>query len=98
MMPHGMDVACQEPRAGATMVPPPYGRRAGGYGHGPATGSWLHCGAPLNRGTTNRMITDPGSAPPAAAGDPAAAAAAVRVSGLRKRYGDVVALAGVDLV
>ena len=44
------------------------------------------------------MITDPGSAPPAAAGDPAAAAAAVHVSGLRKRYGDVVALAGVDLV
>src|SRR5262249_17039584 len=34
----------------------------------------------------------------AAAGDPAAAAAAVHVSGLRKRYGDVVALAGVDLV
>jgi len=44
------------------------------------------------------MITDPGPAPPAAAGDPAAAAAAVHVSGLRKRYGDVVALAGVDLV
>jgi putative spermidine/putrescine transport system ATP-binding protein len=44
------------------------------------------------------MITDPGAAPPAAAGDPAAAAAAVHVSGLRKRYGDVVALAGVDLV
>jgi putative spermidine/putrescine transport system ATP-binding protein len=44
------------------------------------------------------MITDPGPALPAAAGDPAAAAAAVRVSGLRKRYGDVVALAGVDLV
>src|SRR5215472_7447196 len=44
------------------------------------------------------MITDPGPAPPAAAGDPAAAAAAVYVSGLRKRYGDVVALAGVDLV
>ena len=43
------------------------------------------------------MITDPGPAPPAAAGDPAAAAAAVHVSGLRKRYGDVVALAGVDL-
>jgi len=44
------------------------------------------------------MITDPGPAPPDAAGDPAAAAAAVHVSGLRKRYGDVVALAGVDLV
>jgi putative spermidine/putrescine transport system ATP-binding protein len=44
------------------------------------------------------MITDPGAAPLAAAGDPAAAAAAVHVSGLRKRYGDVVALAGVDLV
>jgi len=44
------------------------------------------------------MITDPGPAPPAAAGDPAAAAAAVHVSGLRKHYGDVVALAGVDLV
>jgi putative spermidine/putrescine transport system ATP-binding protein len=43
------------------------------------------------------MITDPGPAPPAAAGDPAAAAA-VHVSSLRKRYGDVVALAGVDLV
>jgi len=44
------------------------------------------------------MITDPGPAPPAAAGDPAAAAAAVHVSGLRKHYGDVTALAGVDLV
>jgi putative spermidine/putrescine transport system ATP-binding protein len=44
------------------------------------------------------MITDPGPAPPSAAGDPAAAAAAVHVSGLRKRYGDVAALAGVDLV
>jgi putative spermidine/putrescine transport system ATP-binding protein len=44
------------------------------------------------------MITDPGPAPPAAAGDPAAAVAAVRVSGVRKRYGDVAALAGVDLV
>jgi putative spermidine/putrescine transport system ATP-binding protein len=43
------------------------------------------------------MITDPGPAPPSAAGDPAAAAAAVHVSGLRKRYGDVVALGGVDL-
>src|SRR5215813_13580729 len=44
------------------------------------------------------MITDPGPAPPASAGDPAAAAAAVHASGLQKRYGDVVALAGVDLV
>src|SRR5215831_13802166 len=44
------------------------------------------------------MITDPGPAPPAAAGDPAAAAAAVHVSSLRKRYGDVVAVAGVDLI
>jgi putative spermidine/putrescine transport system ATP-binding protein len=44
------------------------------------------------------MIADPGSAPLAAADDPAAAAAAVHVSTLRKRYGDVVALAGVDLV
>ena len=44
------------------------------------------------------MITDPGPAPLSAAGDPAAAAAAVHVSGLRKRYGDVVALGGVDLV
>jgi putative spermidine/putrescine transport system ATP-binding protein len=44
------------------------------------------------------MITDPGPARAAAAGDPAAAAAAVHVSGLRKHYGDVVALAGVDLV
>src|SRR5262245_29621714 len=44
------------------------------------------------------MITDPGSAPLAAAGDPAAVAAAVHVSGLRKHYGDVVALAGIELV
>ncbi len=44
------------------------------------------------------MITVPGPAQPAAAGDPAAAAAAVHVAGLRKRYGDMVALADVDLV
>src|ERR671924_308627 len=44
------------------------------------------------------MITVPGPAQPAAAGDPAAAAAAVHVSGPRKRYGGVVALAEVDLV
>jgi putative spermidine/putrescine transport system ATP-binding protein len=43
------------------------------------------------------MITVPGPAQPAAAGDRAAAASAVRVEGLRKRYGDVTALAGVDL-
>jgi putative spermidine/putrescine transport system ATP-binding protein len=43
------------------------------------------------------MITVPGPAQPAAAGDRAAAAPAVRVEGLRKRYGDVTALAGVDL-
>jgi putative spermidine/putrescine transport system ATP-binding protein len=44
------------------------------------------------------MITVPGPAQPAAAGDPAAAAPAIHVAGLRKRYGDVVALAGVELV
>jgi putative spermidine/putrescine transport system ATP-binding protein len=43
------------------------------------------------------MITVPGPAQPAAAGDRAATAPAVRVEGLRKRYGDVTALAGVDL-
>ncbi len=43
------------------------------------------------------MITVPGPAQPAAAGDPAAAASAIHVTGLRKRYGDVVALADVDL-
>jgi putative spermidine/putrescine transport system ATP-binding protein len=43
------------------------------------------------------MITVPGPAQPAAAGDPAAAAPAVHVEGLRKRYGEVTALAGVDL-
>src|SRR5216683_476127 len=55
------------------------------------------CGCRLNRGTTSRMITVPGPAQPAAAGDPAAAASAIHVAGLRKRYGDVVALADVDL-
>src|SRR6266849_4181122 len=55
------------------------------------------CGCRLNRGTTSRMITVPGPAQPAAAGDPAAAAPAIHVTGLRKRYGDVVALADVDL-
>src|SRR6516225_6065749 len=44
------------------------------------------------------MITVPGPAQPAAAGDPAAAASAIHVTGLRKRYGDVTALADVDLV
>ena len=43
------------------------------------------------------MITVPGPAQPAAAGDPAAAAPAIHVTGLRKRYGDVLALADVDL-
>jgi putative spermidine/putrescine transport system ATP-binding protein len=37
-------------------------------------------------------------AQPAAAGDPAAAAPAIHVTSLRKRYGDVTALADVDLV
>jgi len=44
------------------------------------------------------MIAVPSSAQPAAAGDPAAAAAAVRVTGLRKEYGDVLAVADVELV
>src|SRR5438876_1080996 len=57
-----------------------------------------HCESRLNRGTTSRMITVPGPAQPAAAGDPAAAASAINVTGLRKRYGDVTALADVDLV
>jgi putative spermidine/putrescine transport system ATP-binding protein len=43
------------------------------------------------------MITVPGPAQPAAAGDRAAVAPAVHVEGLQKRYGDVTALAGVDL-
>ena len=42
------------------------------------------------------MIT--AQAQPAAAGDPAAAAPAIHVTSLRKRYGDVTALADVDLV
>ena len=41
------------------------------------------------------MITVPGAAQPAAAGD---TGAAIHVTGLRKRYGDVTALADVDLV
>jgi putative spermidine/putrescine transport system ATP-binding protein len=44
------------------------------------------------------MITVPGPVQPAAAGDPAAAAAAVYVTGLRKQYGDVLALADVELL
>ena len=55
-----------------------------------------HCGSRLNRGTTSRVIT--AQAQPAAAGDPAAAAPAIHVTSLRKRYGDVTALADVDLV
>src|SRR5260370_28376066 len=55
------------------------------------------CGCRLNRGTRGGMTTVPGPAQPAAAGDPAAAAPAIHVTGLRKRYGDVVALADVDL-
>ncbi|MEP7022510.1 MAG: ABC transporter ATP-binding protein [Actinomycetota bacterium] len=43
------------------------------------------------------MIANPAASQPAAAGDEAAAAPAVRVAGLRKRYGAVTALAGVDL-
>jgi putative spermidine/putrescine transport system ATP-binding protein len=44
------------------------------------------------------MMAVPSSAQPAAAGEPAAAEAAVRVIGVRKSYGDVLAVAGVDLV
>ena len=43
------------------------------------------------------MIVNPDRAQSPAAGPPAAGPAAVRVTGLRKRYGDVVALADVDL-
>jgi len=86
---------CEPSRANALAAQPV---AAVGFGARSEGGSRLRCGTLLNRGTTSRMITDPGPAPPDAAGDPAAAAAAVHVSGLRKRYGDVVALAGVDLV
>src|SRR4029078_11145940 len=55
-----------------------------------------HCGSRLNRGTTSRVITV--QAQPAPAGDAAAAAPAIPVTSLRKRYGDVTALADVDLV
>ena len=43
------------------------------------------------------MIMVPGSAQPAAKGDQAAAAAAIHVTGLRKRFGDVEALAETEL-
>jgi len=43
------------------------------------------------------MIGVPSPAQPAAAGDTAAAAAAVHVAGLRKHYGDVVAVADIEL-
>jgi putative spermidine/putrescine transport system ATP-binding protein len=44
------------------------------------------------------MIGVPSPAQPAAAGNTTAAVAAVHVVGVRKRYGDVVAVAGIDLV
>jgi putative spermidine/putrescine transport system ATP-binding protein len=44
------------------------------------------------------MIAVPSSAQPADAGDPAAPEAAVRVTGARKAYGDVLAVADVNLV
>ena len=43
------------------------------------------------------MIMVPGSAQPAAEGDQAAATAAIHVTGLRKRFGDVEALAETEL-
>src|SRR5215467_3945570 len=43
------------------------------------------------------MIAVPSPAQPAAAGEEAAAAAAVHVAGLRKRYGSVAAVDGIDL-
>src|SRR6516225_7616026 len=43
------------------------------------------------------MIMGPSSAQPAAKGDQAAAAAAIHVTGLRKRFGDVEALAETEL-
>jgi putative spermidine/putrescine transport system ATP-binding protein len=46
---------------------------------------------------TSRMIANPAASEPAAAGDEIAAAPAVRVAAVRKRYGAVTALAGVDL-
>jgi putative spermidine/putrescine transport system ATP-binding protein len=44
------------------------------------------------------VIAVPSSAQPAAAGEPAATPAAVRVTGLRKSYGNVLAAADIDLV
>src|SRR6266702_6355202 len=46
---------------------------------------------------TGRMIASSGSAQPVAAGDAGGGRLAIRVRGLRKDYGGVVALAGVDL-
>jgi putative spermidine/putrescine transport system ATP-binding protein len=43
------------------------------------------------------MIANPDSARSAAVGDPAVGRAAVDVTGLRKRFGDVIALADVDM-
>src|SRR4029078_9666897 len=54
-----------------------------------------HCWSRRNRGTTSRVIT--AQAQPAAAGDPAAAAPAIHVTSLRKRYGGVTALRHRDL-
>jgi putative spermidine/putrescine transport system ATP-binding protein len=45
----------------------------------------------------SEMIADTAAAQPGAPGEPAVDTPAVRVAGLRKRFGDVVALAGVDL-
>jgi len=56
-----------------------------------------NCGACAGRGKTSRMITNPASEQPAAVGRPPAARAAVRVAGLRKHFGDVVALGSVEL-
>jgi putative spermidine/putrescine transport system ATP-binding protein len=55
------------------------------------------CGASAEHDMTSRMIANPAAPRPAAAGSGAAAAPAVRVSGIRKRYGPVTALDGVDL-
>src|SRR5258708_39105430 len=49
------------------------------------------------RGTNSRMIADPTPVQPAQSGGQATARAAVHVSGLRKRYGDVAAVDGIDL-
>jgi putative spermidine/putrescine transport system ATP-binding protein len=44
------------------------------------------------------VIAVPSSAQPAAAGDPGAGPVAVHVTGLRKSYGDVIAVADIDLI